>query len=538
MRFAIRLFPLVCLLWLLSVAPLSAQQIRFDPDFSSVPSAASPIIFNGSSKLGQWQSNIVLRLTDGGSNGETSAAYFKVPQQVNLGFTTYFEFQIHNPTSCCQPGDGFAFILQNSDATASGMGASGSGLSALGAGGGGLGYAGINNSLAVEFDLYNDAWDPNSNHIAIQTCGDGEPNVVFNTPVHLPGVYTIGNDHDVTSCLLSPAAINTTIPPLGGTCNGSSCTDGAVHQVVIEYTPPTEEQPGQLQVWLDPEFLPGTHTPIDGAPTVITVPYNIIYNGQTNPLGLGLTNNSLWVGFTGAQPSSGGGKSRRADQQPSGGTTMDIISWEFTPHAPSQITQQIPNGGIENDFAFGAHVFAVTYPNGGFTNCNPNCIDMTVLATPVNQQTFYTTRLQGTQFADENCITYLGTGNGNCVDYSVTCQENGNQVTCPSESDPTIDICSQFYTPDPASNFNTDFLEADPIGSNNWCSIWFSYTELPVDDIVVGHGKGFSDIVATLSPTGPGQSCNSVEKITKKMEQKQKAQRHQPQGSGICPAID
>ena len=60
-----------------------------------------------------------------------------------------------------------------------------------------MGYAGINNNLVIEFDVVQDPWDPTSNHIAIQTCG---PNT--NTPVHLPGDYTIGNNHQVQSCLL------------------------------------------------------------------------------------------------------------------------------------------------------------------------------------------------------------------------------------------------------------------------------------------------------------------------------------------------
>ena len=75
------------------------------------------------------------------------------------------------------------------------MGPSGYGFRALGAGGNvdtqaaEMGYAGINNNLVVEFDVLQDPWDPNSDHIAVQTCG---PNT--NTPVHLPGDYTIGNN--------------------------------------------------------------------------------------------------------------------------------------------------------------------------------------------------------------------------------------------------------------------------------------------------------------------------------------------------------
>ncbi len=528
MRLALRLFPLVSILLVMSASLVSAQQILYDPDFSAaLQTPAYPLAFNGQSRISSWQSQTVLRLTDGSANAETSATYFKIPQPVDQGFTTYFEFQLHNPTVCCNPGDGFAFVLQASNATNSQMGASGFALSALGAGGGGLGYAGINDSLAVEFDIFDDPWDPNSNHIAVQTCGGNYS--MFNTPVHLPGQYTIGQDNDVTSCLLSSAAINTSIPTLGGTCSGSSCTDGAVHQVVIEYDPGTNGSPGQLQVWLDPVFLPGTHTPAPNAPTVISVPYTIVYDPTNNPDGLQLIKNQLWVGFTGAQPAQQG-RVRKNQDEPSGGTTTDIIAWEFTPHGPSQLTQQIPNGPTEADYTFGGHQLGVTYPTG-YTNCNPNCINMTVLATPWNQQTFYNERLLGTNFANESCIIYLQTG-GDCIVYSVTCEDqNGNPVTCPTEPiNPGISICTQFTTSEPISNVQTDFLEADPIGSNNWCSIWTGFSDN--DPIVSGKGTGFSDIVATLSPTGRGPSCNdSLKTITEKLEHKAR----QPQGSGFCP---
>ncbi len=145
-----------------------------------------------------------------------------------------------------------AFIIQNSTATDPTYGAAGVGLTALGAGGtpgypnqaGAMGYAGINNNLVVEFDIHQDAWDPNSSHVAVQTCGTNT-----NTPVHQSGSYTIGFHPNVPNCLYSSGAINA-VPPMGGICSGSSCSDGAVHQVVIEYTPPTGHQgngnPGDL----------------------------------------------------------------------------------------------------------------------------------------------------------------------------------------------------------------------------------------------------------------------------------------------------
>ena len=508
-------------LLLLLVASAAAQQIRFVPDFTGVPSAGR-IHFNGST-LSPYNSGLVLRLTQANSNTLATSTYFKVPQPMLQGFFTYFSFQVHSAV-CCAPGDGFSFIIQDSTATDSTQGASGLGLSALGSADGGMGYSGINNSLAVEFDILQNAWDPNSNHIAIQTCG-GNPSM-FNSPVHEPGVYTIGNNHNITSCLLGNA-INASLPSnLGPTCNEDSCTDGPVHQVVIQYTPPaTGQQAGLLQVYLDPQFQPGTHVPVMGAPTVLSAPYNLAYS-PSNTLGLNPANlNQFFVGFTGAIEN--------------GGADIDILSWEFTPQAPSQITQIIPPPGTENDFTFGGHQLGVTYPSDlNFTNCNPTCIYMTVLATPVNQQTFYTQRLQGTQFANETCLPYLQTG-GNCVDYSVTCQDqNGNMVTCPQTSgNDFIAICSQFETSQPISQFNVDFIKA-PIGTNNWCSIFTSYT-LQDDPIASGKGQGFSDLVVTLSPTGPGMSCN-MQGITNAIQQSTQPPPSQSSGQNdpaFCPAL-
>ena len=110
-------------------------------------------------------------------------------QDVSLGFTTDFTFRVRDKSGI--GSDGFAFVVQNSftpDAGVSG-GISGvvgnTGINALGAGGGALGYAsnlafpsagvGINNSIAVEFDLFNNQtnWDDfnSDNHISVHSMG-------------------------------------------------------------------------------------------------------------------------------------------------------------------------------------------------------------------------------------------------------------------------------------------------------------------------------------------------------------------------------
>jgi Legume lectin domain len=500
----------------------AAAQIRFE-DFSNTSYAQQYLRFNnskyGKASLATWNGEAVLRLTDGGSNLEAATVYFRDAvhavggkQPVAGGFTTWFKFQVHSPSGCCVPGDGFAFIIQNSTGTDMTMGATGLGLTALGAGGnpdypnqtGALGYAGINNSLVIEFDIAQDAWDPNGNHISIQTCG---PNT--NTPVHESGDYTIGGNDMVTSCLLSQSAIDTAIGNIGDKCNGETCSDGDPHNVVIGYTPPKMgQQQGLLQIWLDPTFVMGTHIP-QGMPTM-SVPYNIVYDAQNNPNGLRLdpvNGGSAWAGFTASQPATPDRRLPGGGGGANGGTAQDIFGWEFTLSSPVMITQTIQPGGSPTQFAFGAHETDVTYPSG-FQN--PSGIQMTVTATPIDRQAFYATRLAGTGFANEQCIVYGGTGggtpptstNGNCIVYSYMCQEqNGDPATCPTESDPTIMVDTSYYTMDNVTPNNADYLENDVIGDNNWMSIFTGEQSAPIDNTTSGGTKGFGGGAGSGKPS-------------------------------------
>ncbi|MBV8675454.1 MAG: chitobiase/beta-hexosaminidase C-terminal domain-containing protein [Acidobacteriaceae bacterium] len=92
------------------------------------------VILNGSSRLDDSR----LQLTDGGTY-QIGTAWFATPVNVQ-SFTTNFTFQLSNPAA-----DGITFTIQ------------GKGTSAMGGDGSNLGYAGIPTSVAVKFDLYNDA---------------------------------------------------------------------------------------------------------------------------------------------------------------------------------------------------------------------------------------------------------------------------------------------------------------------------------------------------------------------------------------------
>lgn len=479
---------LVAVTGLLCMAPAYAQQVRYFPDFST---GGSNLKFNGSAHLATFNSAKVLRLTDGYSgvgiyHPETASSWFELPptvdvnlgrQTLNLGFTTYFKFQIHAAAICCTPADGFAFVVQNSSKTA------------LGTGSGGLGYSGIPNSLAVEFDTFqNQPWDPSANHVAVQSCGTG----------------TNTSRHD-TTCLVA-SGINSNIPHLGVTCGSSGpCTDGVPHEAVIEYTPPASGiGNGTLMVWIDQPFIPTTHTPCPnnttpGCPVAAVAAINIPYNidvAQNSSSGLSLLGGKAWVGFTASQTNIP--------------EAHDIIAWEFTPHAATQVTQVIPPGGTEADYVFGGHHMGVNYfcnpnvVNGCFAN-NPNDpVTMTVLATPVAPSVFRSTRLTGTPFSKERCVTYLQTG-GNCIVYSVTCQNNEGPVACPvapfcttlGDTVNCISFNTSFYTADLVTPQNADYLKADPVGTNNWVSIFVSFDPNVLDGKTTGTGNTPSDFVAT-----------------------------------------
>ncbi len=117
-------------------------------NFSAGFTTTSGLQFNGNAVWNQTTTH--LHLTDGAAHDQAGSVYFTTPVNVQ-SFTNDFSFQL---TGTAPLADGFTFILQNSSATA------------LGSNGGGLGYGpdypggspvGIPTSVAIKFDLYNNA---------------------------------------------------------------------------------------------------------------------------------------------------------------------------------------------------------------------------------------------------------------------------------------------------------------------------------------------------------------------------------------------
>jgi hypothetical protein len=245
----------------------------------------------------------VLRLTDDATFHVSGSAWFGTQQPVSKGFSTTFQFQIthtqlvEGPSG---PADGIAFVIQNSSGDGFGTAARGGSGGAIGYGvpdGGDNGVA-IPDSLAIEFDTYPNSWDPDANHVAVQSCGIG-PN---------------SQDHTNTSCklgLVPSAQLGTTLA-------------AGIHTVTITYVPPScTDCSGTLDVILDNKDL-------------FPTPVSVTLDSKLN-----LNNGAAWVGFTG---STGGSVE-----------SNDIVSWTFTPQAQSGVaTIDTPailnfNGGTGNN---------------------------------------------------------------------------------------------------------------------------------------------------------------------------------------------
>ena len=169
------------------------------------------------------------------ANNQVGGGWTVTKQRLADGFSTDFQFQISQLAG--GGADGFAFVIQNSSATA------------LDGAGGSLGYDGVASSLAIEFDTFlNSALsDPNSNHIS----------------VHTQGI------HANSSMESASIGRTTSIPNL---------KDGNWHHVRVQYL--VQPQP-ELMIYIDNSSTP-----------VLQIAVDIVSTLQ-------LADGSAWVGFTG-----------------------------------------------------------------------------------------------------------------------------------------------------------------------------------------------------------------------------------------------
>ena len=143
------------------------------------------------------------------------------PTQLSRSYSE--EIRTRSYTACStQAADGFAFVLYDALAVSS---------SSVGAGGGGLGYAGLPNSVAIEFDTMGDPSldEPAVSHVAVLS----------------RGVCAVSSVAGSATALLTARAPSQALPNdashqyrLGVATPDTTLTDGKEHTVRVTYTSP------------------------------------------------------------------------------------------------------------------------------------------------------------------------------------------------------------------------------------------------------------------------------------------------------------
>jgi uncharacterized repeat protein (TIGR01451 family) len=355
----------------------------YSPDFSSNQSCMA---LNSSSMFVSG-TNTALQLTYS-SGALAGSAWYATAQPVANGFSTTFQFQFTNPS--IPPADGIAFVIQN--ASTSAIGDIGNG--------GPLGYGdddtnsnpsqgeGIPNSLAIEFDTFQNAWDPQpingvESHVAVQSCGTGP-----NTSHHN---YLCGGTTGANSTLGQPVVTE-------------NIADGAVHTVTISYSPDCST--------CNPATVANIQVVLDGV--------SIYPNGVPVEIGsIGLTQaGTAFVGFTGA---TGGNWE-----------TQDVLNWTFAPTQqgqtinssnPSTLTQSFVSSNVQGQHVELDFNYAVSSNNSDLTIQS----DTTPYVTPSGVTSAeWATIVNGTSMADAPCL--LGNGQTVCIVNTLTCT-NANSST-------------------------------------------------------------------------------------------------------------
>ena len=137
-------------------APAAATTVIFN-DFSST----SGLALNGSAAQTTTSDGKVIRLVPAAPG--QGGTFFSSAAINAATFSTAFTFRISNPGGISDGtdvgADGLVFVVQSVS-------------SSLGGSGGDMGYGGINHSVGVGFDTFQNSWDADSNHAEIIKNGD------------------------------------------------------------------------------------------------------------------------------------------------------------------------------------------------------------------------------------------------------------------------------------------------------------------------------------------------------------------------------
>ncbi len=247
-------------------AAASAQSFSY-PDFSST---AQLNLLGNSVQAGN-----AVRLTANAS-GQTGWMWRNTAMPILSGFDTTFTFRILPPPNGTK-AEGFAMVIQNDP---NGANATGGTVWGMGYGNGANNSQGIRNSIAIEFDTYQDGFlnDSSANELTIHTRG------------------TQGNHENENFSIGRVTAPNNFV-------------NGQVHTARIVYVP------GTIEVYFD-----------NAATPLLTRSYDLVTGGtyqNGNPVGgIGAVNG---VGFAGFCATTGAGTLTEQ---------VDILSWDWTSTPP------------------------------------------------------------------------------------------------------------------------------------------------------------------------------------------------------------
>lgn len=154
------------------------------------------------------------------SASDRRGSFFTTAQfAVGTGFSAVFSFRISSPGGTSDGtsagADGLAFVVQRQAATA--LGGTGE---ALGYGTRG-GTPAITPSVAVEFDTFQNSWDPSSNHVGLNTGGNLTSLVTTNVTAAFDdaSLWTVWVDYN--GATLEVRAAQTTVRPTTATLSAA-----------------------------------------------------------------------------------------------------------------------------------------------------------------------------------------------------------------------------------------------------------------------------------------------------------------------------
>src|SRR5215470_12161484 len=197
---------------LFSARPAEAQQFVYN-NFNT-PAGTQ---LNGSALVTSNGTAQVLRLTAAAPD-QVGTAWYTTQVSLVKGFSTTFRFQITAGTP--SPGDGFAFVIQNGSFCNGTHGTTANEgpfpVDCPSGEGGSIGYLSLTNSLAIEFDTFNNLGygDISGDEVGIQSCG------------------AAANTVDHATCNFGQEDLGSLPSPI-------TLADGNVHTATISYTPGT-----------------------------------------------------------------------------------------------------------------------------------------------------------------------------------------------------------------------------------------------------------------------------------------------------------